>query len=153
MNIITLIQTALTALVNDSGLFLLDRSEAESNELNHTSSVVIVYPDWTEKDTPQNFELLVNRSYNMVFKMPDEWDNSTGQTVTSYEAKTSVDRIEEMSQLANSVFMYLYNNMDTLKLRSISWNKPKPVLRANLGTMSGVEIKLDIEFTGEFNCR
>ena len=77
MNIITIIQAALTALNSDAQLFLLERSRAESEELNHTGDVIVVYPNWrTNNDLTQALELRKKREYNIVFKTLDEWDNS-----------------------------------------------------------------------------
>lgn len=155
MNIISIIQTALTALQSDAGLFLLERSRAENEELNHESNVIVVYPDWTSSNEfNAGLEIVSTRVYNIDFKTPDEWDNSDGNLPTAYESKTSADRIESMERLANSVFWYISKNNDlwpeiTMKLR---WRVRNPILRANNGTMSGVSIQLTVNFKGEKLC-
>jgi len=155
MNIITTIQTALTALNNDAELLLLEQSRAENEELNHTGDVIIVYPDWrTQNALNQGMELLKTRVYNIDFKTPDEWDNSDGKTSTSYESKTSAYRIEQMAILADSVFSYITSHNDLFPeiLEKLKWSSPRPILRANNGTMSGVNIQLTVVFSGERIC-
>lgn len=155
MNIITIIQTALTALQSDAELFLLERARAENEELNHESDVIVVYPDWTSSNEfNAGLEIISNITYNIDFKTPDEWDNSDDNLPTSYESKTSADRIEKMETLANSVFYYITKNNDlwpeiNTKLR---WRLRNPILRANNGTMSGVSIQLTVNFKGEKLC-
>jgi hypothetical protein len=155
MNIITIIQTALTALNSESELFLLERSRAENEELNHTSDVVIVLPDWRgQSQFTQALEITTRRTYNIHFKTLDEWDNSDNNIPTSYESETSVDKIERMETLANSVFYYIQKNSNLFPeiIKKLTWSIPRPILRANNGTMTGVEVQLNITFKGERNC-
>lgn len=155
MNIITTIQAALTALNNNAELFLLERSRAENEELNHESDVIVVYPDWRTTNTfNQGLELIKTRVYNIDLKTPDEWDNSDNNLPTAYEAKTSADRIEDMEILADSIFSYitLKNNLFPEIREKLKWTSPRPILRANNGTMSGVSIQLTIVFSGERIC-
>lgn len=155
MNIITIIQSALTALNNTSELFLLERARAENEELNHEKDVIIVYPDWRTTTTlTQGMELSKSRVYNIDFKTPDEWDNSDGNVPTAYESKTSADRIEAMETLADSIFWHISKNNDLypeLK-EKLKWKTLNPILRANNGTMSGVSIQLTVMFSGEKIC-
>ena len=155
MNIITIIQAALTARNNNADLFLLEKSRAENEELNHTKDIIVVYPDWRTTNTfNQGLELIKTRVYNIDFKTPDEWDNSDDNTPTSYEAKTSADRIENMEVLADSVFSYItaHNNLFPGIREKLRWTSPNPILRANNSTMSGVSIQLTIVFSGEIIC-
>ncbi len=155
MNIITTIQAALTALNNNAELFLLERSRAENEELNHESDVIVVYPDWRTTNTfNQGLELIKTRVYNIDFKTPDEWDNSDNNLPTAYESKTSADRIEDMEILADSIFSYitLKNNLFPEIREKLKWTSPRPILRANNGTMSGVSVQLTVVFSGERIC-
>lgn len=155
MNIITTIQAALTALNNNAELFLLEKSRAENEELNHKSDVIVVYPDWRTGNTfTQSLELNKNRIYNIDFKTPDELDNSDDNLPTAYEAKTSADRIEDMEILADSIFSYITanNNLFPEIREKLRWTSPRPILRANNGTMSGVTVQLTIVFSGERVC-
>lgn len=155
MNIITTIQAALTALNNDAELFLLEKSRADNEELNHESNVIVVYPDWRTTNTfTQSLEINKTRVYNIDFKTPDEWDNSDDNIPTSYESKTSADRIEDMEVLADSVFSYItsHNNLFPEIREKLRWTSPRPILRANNGTMSGVSIQLTIVFSGDVIC-
>lgn len=155
MNIITTIQSALTALNNDADLFLLEKSRAENEELNNTKDTIIVYPDWRTTNTfTQSLELNKVRVYNIDFKTLDEWDNSDNNLPTSYQAKTSADRIEDMETLADSVFSYITSKNDLFpEIREkLKWTSPRPILRANNGTMSGVTIQLTVVFSGDRVC-
>lgn len=155
MNIINTIQAALTALNNNADLFLLEQSRAENEEINHTKDTIIVFPDWrTTNDFTQSLELRKKREYNIVFKTPDEWDNSDNNASTSYESKTSANRVEDMEILADSIFFYITNNNNLFPeiLEKLKWSSPRPILRANNGTMSGVEIKLTVIFSGDRVC-
>ena len=155
MNLITIIQSALTALNNTSELFLLERAMAENEELNHEKDVIIVFPDWrTSTILTQGMELSKSRAYNIDFKTPDEWDNSDGNLPTAYESKTSADRIEAMETLADSIFSYISSRNDLFpEIKSkLQWKTLNPILRANNGTMSGVSIQLTVTFTGDKVC-
>lgn len=155
MNIITIIQSALTAMNNTSELFLLERARAENEELNHEKDVIIVFPDWrTSTILTQGMELSKSRVYNIDFKTPDEWDNSDGNVPTSYESKTSADRIEAMETLADSIFSFISSNNGLFpEIKSkLQWKTLNPILRANNGTMSGVSIQLTVMFSGEKIC-
>jgi hypothetical protein len=155
MNLITIIQSALTALNNTSELFLLERARAENEELNHEKDVIIVFPDWrTSTILTQGMELSKARVYNIDFKTPDEWDNSDGNLPTAYESKTSADRIEAMETLADSIFYYISSRNDLFPdIKSkLQWKTLNPILRANNGTMSGVSIQLTVVFVGEKIC-
>jgi hypothetical protein len=155
MNLITIIQSALTALNNTSELFLLERARAENEELNHEKDVIVIFPDWrTSTILTQGMELSKARVYNIDFKTPDEWDNSDGSLPTSYESKTSADRIEAMETLADSIFHYISSLNDLFpEIKSkLQWKTLNPILRANNGTMSGVSIQLTVTFTGENIC-
>lgn len=155
MNIITVIQTALTALNNDAELFLLEKPRAENEELNHTGDVIVVYPDWrTTNILNQGVELVKTRIYNIDFKTLDEWDNSDNNIPTSYESKTSISKIEDMETLADSVFSYITANSDLFpELReNLKWGAPEPILRQGNGTMSGVSVRLTIAFAGDVVC-
>jgi hypothetical protein len=155
MNIITIIQSALTAMNNTSELFLLERARAENEELNHEKDVIIVFPDWrTSTILTQGMELSKSRVYNIDFKTPDEWDNSDGNAPTAYESKTSADRIEAMETLADSIFAYISQNNGLFpEIKSkLQWKTLNPILRANNGTMSGVSIQLTVMFSGEKIC-
>ncbi len=155
MNIITTIQAALTALNNTADLFLLEKSRAENEELNHTKDVIVVYPDWRDNDSfTQALEISTNRVYNIDFKTPDEWDNSDNNLPTAYESETSVARIEKMKTLANSIFHYITSKNDLFPeiKEKLRWTSPRPILRANNGTMSGVTVQLTIVFSGDVVC-
>lgn len=155
MNIISIIQTALTALNSNAELFLLERARAENEELNHEKDVIIIYPDWkTSTILTQSLELSKARVYNIDFKTPDEWDNSDGNLPTAYESKTSADRMEAMEKLADSIFWYICKNNGLFpEIREkLQWKTLNPILRANNGTMSGVSIQLTVVFTGEKEC-
>jgi hypothetical protein len=155
MNIITTIQTALTALNNTAELFLMEQSRAENEELNHNGDVVIVFPDWrTTNVLTQSLELMKTRVYNMVFKTPDEWDNSDGNVPTAYESKTSAQRIEDMEILADSVFSYIAANNDLFPeiMKKPTWTSPKPILREGNSTMSGVRVQFTVTFSGNRVC-
>jgi hypothetical protein len=155
MNLITIIQSALTALNNTSELFLLERARAENEELNHEKDVIVIFPDWrTSTILTQGMELSKARVYNIDFKTPDEWDNSDGSLPTSYESKTSADRIEAMETLADSIFHYISSRNDLFpEIKSkLQWKTLNPILRANNGTMSGVSIQLTVTFAGENIC-
>ena len=152
MNIITTIQTALTALNNSSELFLLERARAENEELNHESDVIVVYPDWrTANELSRALELMKTRTYNIDFKSPDEWDNSDDNLPTAYQSSTSVDRIELMETLADTVFSYIsaHNNLFPEIQKKLQWRMLNPILRANNGTMSGVSVQLTVVFSGD----
>lgn len=156
MNIISIIQTALTALQSDAELFLLERARAENEELDHEGDIIVIYPDWTSSNEfNQALEISTNRTYNIDFKTPDEWDNSDDNLPTAYESLTSADRIENMEKLANSIFWYIANNNDLWPEinRRPTWRVRNPILRANNGTMSGVSIQLTINFKGEKVCQ
>ncbi len=155
MNIITIIQAALTALNNNAELFLLEKSRAENEELNHESDVIVVYPDWRDTDSfTQALEISTTRVYNIDFKTLEDWDNSDNDPSKSYNGETSVDKIEKMNTLANSVFHYITskNNLFPEIREKLRWTSPRPILRANNGTMSGVSIQLTIVFSGERVC-
>lgn len=155
MNIITIIQTALTALNNNAELFLLEKSRAENEELEHTGDVIVVYTDWkTTNILNQGMELLKTRIYNIDFKTLDEWDNSDDKISTSYQSKTSVDRIEDMEVLADSIFSYITSNNGLFPeiKEKLKWRASEPILRANNGTMSGVSIQLTVVFSGPRIC-
>lgn len=155
MNIISIIQTALTALNSNAELFLLERARSENEELNHEKDVIIVFPDWkTSTILTQGLELSKARVYNIDFKTPDEWDNSDGNLPTAYDSLTSADRIEAMEKLADSIFWYICaNNSLFSEIREkLQWKTLNPILRANNGTMSGVSIQLTVTFTGEKEC-
>lgn len=155
MNIITTIQAALTALNNDAELFLLEKSRAENEELNHESDVIVVYPDWRDNDNfTQSLEINTTRVYNIDFKTPDEWDNSDNNLPTAYESETSVARIENMKILANSIFYYITSKKNLFPeiQEKLKWTTPRPILRANNGTMSGVSVQLTVVFSGEVVC-
>lgn len=155
MNIITTIQTALDALNNSAELFLLEQSRAENEELNHEGDVIIVLPDWrTSNSLTQGLELMKTRVYNIAFKTLDEWDNSDDNLPTSYDSSTSVDRIESMEKLADSIFSYIAanNNLFPEIQKKLTWSIPKPILRENNGTMSGVRVQLTVVFSGERVC-
>lgn len=155
MNIITIIQAALTALNNTAELFLLEKSRSENEELEHTKDVIVVFPDWRDTDSfTQSLEINTTRVYNIDFKTPDEWDNSDNNLPTAYESETSVARIEKMKTLANSVFHYISanNNLFPEIREKLRWTSPRPILRANNGTMSGVTIQLTVVFSGTIIC-
>lgn len=155
MNIITTIQTTLTALNNIAELFLLERARAENEELNHEKDVIIVFPDWkTTNQLTQGMEIIKTRTYNIDFKTPDEWDNSDGNTPTAYQSLTSADRIENMETLADSIFAYISAHSDLFPeiQEVLSWKVLNPILRANNGTMSGVSIQLTVKFKGQNIC-
>lgn len=155
MNILTIIQTALTALNSNAELFLLERARAENEELNHEKDVIIVFPDWKITNIfNQGLEIFESRIYNIDFKTPDEWDNSDGNLPTAYESLTSADRIEKMIKLSNSIFWYICKNNGLFpEIREkLQWKTLNPILRANNGTMSGVSIQLTVVFTGEKEC-
>ena len=155
MNIITIIQSALTALNNDADLFLLEKSRAENEELENTTDTIVVFPDWRTTNTfTQSLEINKTRVYNIDFKTPDEWDNSDGNAPTAYESETSADRIENMEVLADSVFNYISSNNNLFpEIREkLRWTSPRPILRANNGTMSGVTVQLTIVFSGTVVC-
>jgi hypothetical protein len=155
LNIITVIQTALIALNSDAELFLLEQSRAENEELNHTGDVIIVYPDWESRtEFNQSLEAITTTVYNIVFKTLDEWDNSDDDLTKSYDNSTSVDRIEAMEKLARSVFWYISANNDLFPeiKEKLKWTSPKPILRENNGTMTGVKTKLTVNYIGERVC-
>ena len=155
MNIITIIQEALTALNNDADLFLLEKSRAENMELENTTDTIIVYPDWRTTNTfTQSLELNKNRVYNIDFKTPDEWDNSDGNESKSYNDKTSSERIEDMKILANSVYSYITanNNLYPDSREKLKWRNHRTILREGNGTMSGVSTRLTIVFSGDRVC-
>jgi len=155
MNIITIIQTALTALNSDAELFLLEESRADNEELEHTGDTIVVFPDWkTNNELSQGLELMKTRNYNIAFKTIDEWDNSDDDETKSYDDETSIDRIERMEQLADSVFSYITaKNIDFPEIQQkLKWKSPRPILRANNGTMSGVLVELTIVFSGKRIC-
>ena len=155
MNIITIIQTALTALNSDADLFLLEENRANDAELEHIKDTIVVFPDWkTENELTQGLEIIKTRKYKIDFKTPDEWDNSDNNLPTSYNSTTSVDRIERMEILADSVFSYItLNNGLWPEIQSmLVWRFPEPILRANNGTMSGVRCELTIKFSGDRIC-
>lgn len=155
MNIIQLIQDALTALNSDAEVLLLEQSRAENEELEHTGDTIIVYPDWTaNNEFSSALEINTTRTYNIVFKTIDEWDNSDNKKETSYNSKTSVDRIEEMTTLSNSVMRWIANNRDEYEeiVSKPSWSSPRPILRENNGTMSGVVLRMSILLTGNIQC-
>jgi hypothetical protein len=155
MNIIIIIQSALTALNNTSELFLLERASAENEELNHEMDVIIVFPDWkTNTALTSGMELSKTRTYNIDFKTLDEWDNSDGSLPTAYDSKTSADRIEAMETLADSIFSYISSRNDLFPeiKAKLQWKTLNPILRANNGTMSGVSIQLTVTFAGEKIC-
>lgn len=155
MNIINIIQSALTALNSNADLLLLEEYRADNEELEHTGSVIVVFPDWrTQNKLTQGMELIKTRDYNIQFKTLDEWDNSDNNQDKSYNSSTSVDRINSMEILADSVFSYITSHNDLWPeiQKKLSWSSPRPILRANNGTMSGIEVKLTVVFSGERNC-
>ncbi len=155
MNIITIIQTALDALNSDAELFLLQKARAENMELENTKDTIVVYPDDTaNNDFTQSLEINTNAVYNIDFKTPDEWDNSDGNLPTAYESETSADRIDNMEILADSVFYYITanNNLFPEIREKLKWTAPRPILRANNGTMSGVNIQLTVVYSGDREC-
>lgn len=155
MNIATIIQAALTALKSSAEVLLLEQSRAENEELNHITDVVIIYPDWSiAKEFSQGLEINSRITYNIVFKTQDEWDNSDNNTPTSYQSKTSVDRINNMEILCDSVMWWIANNMDLYDeiIEKPSWTIPRPLLRENNGTMSGVRVRMSILYKGQTKC-
>lgn len=155
MNIITIIQAALTALNNDAELFLLEKSRAENEELEHTTDTIVVYPDWrTTSIFTQSMEINKTRIYNIDFKTLDEWDNSDNVAANAYDSETTVNKIENMSVLANSIFHYinLNNNLFPEIIEKLRFTEPRPILRANNGTMSGVTVQLTVIFKGTIIC-
>ena len=93
MNILTIIQTALTNLNSTAELFLLEKSRSENEELNHVGEVIVIFPDWkTQTDLNQGMEINKKRTYNIDFKTLDEWDNSEAFVTKTYEDTTSIDR-------------------------------------------------------------
>ena len=155
MNIITTIQTALDALNSDADLFLLSRSRAENQELEHEKDVIVVYPDWrdTNQLTPA-MTILKTRIYNIDFKTPDQWDNSDDDESLSYDSETSAEKIESMDILADSLFAYITANNDQFQeiQEKLSWRTLSPLLRVNNGTMSGVSIQLTVVFARNRTC-
>lgn len=155
MNIIAIIQAALTALNSDADLFLLEEHRADNEELEHTKDTIVVFPDWSSDDTlTSGLEVIEKRKYNIDFKTPDEWDNSDGVTSKAYNSEASVDRIERMKTLANSVFVWISaNNLLFPEIQQkLKWRSPQPILRANNGTMSGVKVELTVVFSGNVVC-
>ena len=155
MNLLTTIRTALTALKKDADIFILQRARAENEELNHEKDVIIIYPDWkTVNSLSQGMEIIKTRTYNIDLKTFDEWDNSDGNLPTSYQSKTSVDRIEDMEILADSILRFIsVNNLQFPEIKEkLNWKVISPILRANNGTMSGVSIQLTIVFSGQIIC-
>jgi hypothetical protein len=155
MNLISLIQSALTALNNSASVYLLERARAENEELNHTGDVIIVYPDWKTTTTlTQGMELHKSRVYNIDIKTLDEWDNSDNNIPTSYNSKASSERIEDMEILCDSIFTYINANNENFPeiTEKLQWKSKEPILRKNNGTMSGVSIQLTIVFKGTRIC-
>lgn len=155
MNITTIIQTALTALNSSAELFLLEEHRANNEELEHTGDTIVVFPDWkTENSLNQGLEVIKTRKYNMVFKTIDEWDNSLNKIEKSYDGKTSLDRIEEMEVLADSVFSYITakNEFWPEIQQKLKWRYPTPILKSGNGTMSGVKVELTVVFSGNVGC-
>ena len=153
MNIITLIQDAITALNHNAEVNIFEKSRDENEALEYIVPQIVIFPDWTSRVKDANLQLQENRVYNIVFKTQDENDNSDADSSKSYNDSTSVDRIEDMATLANSVFRWINNNIDSYSLnKPLEWSSPSPILRENNGTMSGVEIKLTANFLGDFIC-
>ena len=155
MNILTIIQTALTNLNSTAELFLLEKSRSENEELNHIGEVIVIFPDWkTQTDLNQGMEINKKRIYNIDFKTVDEWDNSEAFVTKTYEDTTSIDRIEKMEILADSIFSYIssHNELFPEIGKKLVWKTLNPILRANNGTMSGVSIQLTIEFSTDRIC-
>lgn len=155
MNIITTIQTALTALHSDAELFLLEQARAENEELEHIGDTIVVFPDWRgSTQFNQGLEAITTRVYNIDFKALDEWDNSDNDPLKAYNATTSVDIIERMSTLVRSVFTYITANNGLFPeiVEKLRWTEPRPILRENNGTMSGVKVQLTVVFKGERIC-
>ncbi len=158
MNIITIIQAALVALNSSAELFLLEESRADNEELEHTGDTVVVFPDWkTSTNINQGGELVKTRRYNIIFKTPDEWDNSDNNESKSYDGETTIERIEAMETLADSVFSYISINPSQNSLfdairEPLRWEYSEPIIRANNGTMSGVKARLTVIFRGDVVC-
>jgi len=154
MNITTYIQDALTAFNYDAEVFLFTKVRAANEELEHTQPVIIVFPDWTTQTIlTQGFELVKTRRYNIEFKQLDEWDNADNDS-TDYGYST-VEKIEEMEKLADSIFSYISINIGSKYpeiRKKLSWRAVKPIVRERSGTMSGVVIQLELVFTGARIC-
>ena len=153
MNIVTYIEAALTAFLYDAEVFLLTKVRAANEELEHTKPVIVIFPDWTTQTVlTQGFELVKTRRYNIEFKQLDEWDNADNDS-TDYGYST-VEKIEEMEKLADSVFSYISIHTDTYPeiRKKLSWRAVSPIVRERNGTMSGVVIQLEIVFTGARIC-
>jgi len=155
MNLFAIIQSTLDTLNNDSELFILERARAENAELEHTKSVIVIYPEWkTDNKLSEGNELIKTRTYQIDFKTPDEFDNSDNNLSTSYNSITSVDRIESMEILADSIFSKINANNGLWPeiTKKLQWKVLNPILRANNGTMSGVSIQLTVTFSGTIIC-
>lgn len=156
MNILTIIQDTILSLGVDAEVFLLEERRADNEELEHTGDTIVILPDWkTETKLNQGLELFKTRVYNIHFKTLDEWDNSDAISEKSYNDESSIERIERMEILADSIFSHITaNNGSYPEIREkLKWRATEPILRANNGTMSGVVIQLTITFNGERVCQ
>lgn len=154
MNILQVIQDAITAINANANVYLYEKSRDENESLNYTTPVIIIFPDWTTSNNfSQGNEILKQRIYNIDFKTQDEFDNSDADITKSYNDITSVDRIEAMEVLCNSLLYWIQANQDTYNIEGrLIWTTPRPILRENSGTMSGIRIRLTINFKGEKIC-
>ena len=146
MNILNYINIALTAFAYDAEAFLLTKSRAANEELEHTKPVIVVFPDFSAQNKlSAGFEILKTYRYNIEFKQLDEWDNSDSNP-DSYGAST-LDNINEMERLADSVFSYIAINsggvFPDIQNGTVSWRMVRPIVREGNGTMSGVIIQLE----------
>ena len=150
MDIYNAIRQAVADLNSTATVLLLEATRAENEELEYTCDVIVLNPDWTTNSVFNQAFLLMNTStYNIDFKTLDEWDNSDNNSVDY--GQSSVELINAMELLANSVFMNVSRNENYNLESPLKWST-EPILRANNGTMSGVRVRLTAVYPANTIC-
>lgn len=153
MDILSIIESAITAINSNAQAYVFEKSRDENQALEYTTPVVVIFPDWTTTTQfSQGFELLSESTYNIDFKQPDEWDNSDGAT-PNYSDRNTMNRINEMEILCNSIFSYISFNIDQFGINQrLQWTITEPIVRENNGTMSGIRVRLTVDYNSERVC-
>ena len=156
MNLLSIIQSALTALNSSADAYLFEKSRDENEALEYENPVIVIFPTWSgPANFSQSSEIYNNITYEIDFKTQDEFDNSDdlSDSEKNYSDRSTAERIREMTILANSVFWYINANKNDFGIENnLEWTTIRPIVRENNGTMSGVKISLTINFKGSTVC-
>jgi len=143
MNILELIQKAITELNSDATVNIFTPARDENAALDYSVAAVVIYPNWFGNNKiSRGDEIYQNVNYEIDFKVQDEFDTSDSDSAILYE---------NMLTLANSVFFNIHSSFNEYIRDEMTWNF-KPIWRENNGTMTGVKVKLTIPERGKKVC-